>query len=586
MIEFYFTAAVLVLMLSFLVLEIGRPEVILPSTLLVFILTGIVSVKEAVKGFSNEGMLTIGLLFIIAGTIQKSGIVDKLFQKLLERSFSTQRTLARLLPPVSLLSAFINNTPIVIAFTPIIKKWCEDQGLSPSKFLIPLSYAAIMGGMITLIGTSTNLVVHGLLLENDLEGFTFFELAKAGIPLTILGLVYLIFVSPYLLPNRKSKSMREVESLREFTGEALLTKEFPYLNKTIKEAKLRSLKGLFLVSIVRDEETIAPVSNSTILKEGDRLLFTGEITTIAELQQNKGLELQSSIGEDFSDKHKLVEAVISHHSPLLHKKIKDALFRSRYDAAVIAVHRQNQRLKTKIGEIIVKPGDILLLVAGQEFSRRVRPNDFYYTTEHPRTVTPTGLERSGIYAVILLGLMIALVTFGILSMLLAMSILTIILLLVKMVDPKEMKDFIQWDVLVIISCSFGIGYALTNSGLAAFIAEFLIRLTAPLGTVFVILCIYLLTNVFTEMMTNSAAAVLMFPIVLEVASNLNIAPAALAVAVAVAASASFVTPIGYQTNLIVYGPGGYRFKDFIKAGLPLSVLTMFTTTILIYFLWM
>jgi di/tricarboxylate transporter len=586
MIEFYFVAAVLLLMLSFLVLEIGKPAIIIPSTLLVFILTGVVTVKEAVKGFSNEGMLTIGLLFIIAGTIQNCGIVDKLFQRLLAHSSSTKLSLIRLLPPVSLLSAFINNTPIVIAFTPIIRKWCEDHGLSPSKFLIPLSYSTILGGMITLIGTSTNLVVHGLLLDNGFKGFTFFELAKVGIPVTILGLVYLILLSPYLLPDRKTNSMRVVESLREFTGEALITTDYPYLHKTIKEARLRSLKGLFLVSIVRDEETIAPVSNSTVLKAGDRLLFTGDITTIAELQQTKGLELQGSIGEDFPKKHKLVEAVISHHSPLLHQKIKETQFRSRYDAAVIAVHRQNQRMKTKIGDIILKPGDILLLVAGQEFNKRIQSSDFYFTTEHTRNVKSNADLRSGMYAVILLGLMIALVTFGILSMIVAMSIMTMVLVLFKMVYPKEIKDYIQWDVLLIISCSFGIGYALSNSGLAAFIADLLISLTAPFGVLAVIICVYLLTNLFTEMMTNSAAAVLMFPIVMEVASSMSISPSALAVVVAVAASASFATPIGYQTNLIVYGPGGYRFLDFLKAGLPLSLLTMITTTILIYFLWM
>ncbi|XXM71203.1 SLC13 family permease [Lysinibacillus sphaericus] len=585
MIAFYFTAAVLLVMLALLVLEVGRPETIIPSTLLVFILTGIVSVKEAVKGFSNEGMLTIALLFIIAGTIQKSGIVDKLFHRLLERSSSTQLAMARLLPPISLLSAFINNTPIVIAFTPIIKKWCENHGLSPSKFLIPLSYATILGGMITLIGTSTNLVVHGLLLDRGLEGFSFFELAKVGIPVTILGLAYLIFISPYLLPHRKSSSLREVESLREFTGEALVTKDFPYVSKSIQEARLRSLKGLFLVSIVRNEKTIAPVSNNTVIEEGDRLVFTGDITTIAEIQQTKGLELQSSIGEDFPKKHTLIEAVISHHSPLLQKKIKETHFRSRYDAAVIAVHRHNQRIKTKIGDITLKPGDILLLVAGQQFNKRILSTDFYFTSEHSKNVKSNEHVKSGLYAAILLGLMIAFVTAGFLSMLLAMSIITIFLVLLKMADPNEMKGFIQWDVLLIIACSFGIGNALTNSGLASFIAGLLISLTSPFGVFAVILCIYLLTNLFTEMMTNSAAAVLMFPIVLEVSSTMNIAPSALAAAVAVAASASFITPIGYQTNLIVYGPGGYRFLDFLKAGLPLSVITMLTTSILIYFLW-
>jgi di/tricarboxylate transporter len=586
MIEFYFTGAVLLLMMFLLILEIAKPEIIIPSTLMVFIMTGIVSVKEAVNGFSNEGMLTIGLLFIIAGTIQKSGIVDKFFQSLLKRPASTQKALIRLLPPISLLSAFINNTPIVIAFTPIIKKWCENHNLSPSKFLIPLSYATILGGMITLIGTSTNLVVHGLLLEHGLKGFTFFELAKVGIPVTIIGLIYLVFIGHYLLPGGIPNSIKAVDSFREFTGEAKITKDYPYLHKTIKEARLRNLKGLFLVSIVRNDESIAPVSNHSILLEGDRLIFTGDITTFSELQKNKGVELQSSIGEDFPKKHKLVEAVISHHSPLLQKKIKETNFRSRYDAAVIAVHRQNQRLKTKIGETVLKPGDILLMVAGQDFNKRTDSNDFYFTSEHSRNIISLKDVRTGWYAVTFLGLMILMVTFGILPMVSAMAFTAVFLTIFKMVNPKEIKEFIQWDVLLIIACSFGIGHALTNSGVAAFIADLLIQSTASIGVLAIIICVYLLTNIFTEMMTNSAAAVLMFPIVMEVASTMDVSPAALAVAVAIAASASFATPIGYQTNLIVYGPGGYRFIDFLKTGLPLSFLTMITTTILIYFFWM
>ncbi|MCA1059079.1 SLC13 family permease [Rossellomorea aquimaris] len=585
MIEFYFVSFVVLFMLSCLVLEMGRPEFIIPFTLLLFMITGIVPVKEAIKGFSNEGMLTIGLLFIIAGTIQKSGLVDMLFQRLLEKSFSTKHVLTRILPPISLLSGFINNTPIVIAFTPIIKKWCEENGLSPSKFLIPLSYATILGGTITLIGTSTNLVVHGLLLDKGLEGFTFFELAKVGVPITILGLLYLIFLGPYLLPDRKSNALREVENLRKFTGEVLITKDYPYLHTTIKEAKLRSLKGVFLVSIVRDNQTIAPVSDVTILREGDRLLFSGDITTITELQQTKGLELQSCIGDDFPKKHKLVEAVISHHSPLLHKKINSTNFRSRYDAAVIAVHRQDHRLRTKIGDIIIKPGDILLLVVGQEFNKRIQSNDFYFTSEHSRIVQSIEDVRSGWYAILLLGMMIALVTIGFIPMISAMSIMVMLFIFFKMVSPREIKDFIQWNVLLIISSSFGIGYALTNSGVASFIADVLIKLTAPFGVFAVILSVYLLTNIFTELMTNSAAAVLMFPIVIELASTLKISPTPLAVVVAIAASASFATPIGYQTNLIVYGPGGYRFIDFLKAGLPLNLITMVITTMLIYMFW-
>ena len=293
MIEFYIVIIGMLVMLALLVFELERPEIILPSTLLLFVMTGIITPQEAIRGFSNEGMLTIGLLFIIAGSIQNSGIVDHAFKKLLNRSTSSKHMLAKLLFPISFLSAFLNNTPIVIAFTPLVKKWCEDHHLSPSKFLIPISYATILGGTITIIGTSTNLVVHGLLLDSNLPGFTFFELGKIGVPITLIGLCYLIFFSSSLLPERGSRPVN-MEILREFTGEILILDDFPFIQKTVEQARLRSLKGLFLVSIIREDETITPVSNTTVLKAHDRLIFTGDITSITELQSHKGLLLQSN----------------------------------------------------------------------------------------------------------------------------------------------------------------------------------------------------------------------------------------------------------------------------------------------------
>ncbi|MCP3739198.1 SLC13 family permease [Rossellomorea sp. BNER] len=587
MIEFYFVLFTTILMLVGLVFEIERPEVILASTVVLFLITGIITPEEATKGFSNEGMLTIGLLFVIAGSIQKSGIVDRVFHKLLQNTDTSKHILSKLLLPISLISAFINNTPIVITFTPMIRKWCEEKGVSPSKFLIPLSYATILGGTITIIGTSTNLVVHGLLIEKGLSGFSFFQLAIVGIPITVIGLGYLIFFSSYLLPERKVNTIEEVDALREYTGEILINKNFPYINQTVEDAKLRSLKGLFLVSILRDQEHVTPVSNMTIIKENDRLLFTGDITTITELQNRKGMDLQTSLGTHFpKDHHSLVEAVVSHYSSLLHKKIKNTNFRSHYNAAVIAVHRKNQRLKSKVGDIILKPGDIILMVTGPEFNKNEYTNDFYFVTPIQKKMSTRNQTKYGWFTIVLLAIMITLVSFGILSMITAMAVSTLILMLIKSITPSEAKSYIQWNVLLLVACSFGIGYALMNSGVAQFIANILIQTTEPFGVFAVILSVYLLTNLFTELMTNNAAAVLIFPIAIEVAQKMSIDPIAIATIVAVAASASFATPIGYQTNLIVYGPGGYHFRDFLKIGIPLNLLVMVTTVIVVYFYWL
>ncbi|MFK3960863.1 SLC13 family permease [Pseudalkalibacillus hwajinpoensis] len=583
MMAFYFVMITMIIMLFCLFFEKGRPEVILASVLVLFLFTGIITPEEATTGFSNEGMLTIALLFIVAGSIQRSGIVDRLFQRLLKSSHSPKKRLTTLLFPISIISAFVNNTPIVIASTPMVKKWCDENGISPSKFLIPLSYATILGGTITLIGTSTNLVVHGLLLENGYAGFSFFQLSAIGIPITLFGLAYLIFFSNKLLPDRRSASLTEPEMLKKYTGEVLVTEQFPYINRTVKEAQLRSLKGLFLVSILRHERAIAPVSGATILKEGDRLVFSGDISTIAEIQRMKGLQLQGSSGSYFPENHQLIEGIVTPHSSHLFKKIKDTNFRHQHQAAVIAVHRQNQRMESKIGDIVLKPGDVLLMVAGEQFHKK---KDFYDITPIDHKLVTQRQIRLGWLSIGWLGVMIILVTIGVLSMLTAMAVTTLLLFLSKVVTPGEARDLIQWHVLLMIACSFGIGTALLNSGVAASMAGLLIQLTAPLGLLATLLSIYVLTNVFTEMMTNSAAAVFMFPIAIEVAHTLEIDLLPIAMIVAIAASASFMTPIGYQTNLIVYGAGGYRFHDFLKIGFPLTLIVMVTTLLIVRFIVM
>ncbi len=369
--EMIIVLLLIVMMLLGLLLEIARPGLIIFLVLAILLLLGIITPEQALSGFSNEGMLIVALLFIVAGAVQKSGMVDGVIEKWLEKSKTEQESKIRFFVPIAGLSAFLNNTPIVVTFTPIIKNWCEKRGIAPSKFLIPLSYVTILGGTITLMGTSTNIVVHGMLLDYGFEGFSLFTITVVGIPVTVIGMLYLLTIGNRLLPDHKGFSQRVKEDVKEYIAELQVEKSFQYINHSVEKAGLRDLNGLYLIEIIRRNSRVSPVRNSTIIQAGDRLIFTGQISTIAELQNIVGLTLETGTNVELDDLKNgntfLVEAVVSHHSSLLSKSIKQSQFRSRYDAGVIAVHRKNEKIQSKVGDIVLKPGDTLLLLAGEDF---------------------------------------------------------------------------------------------------------------------------------------------------------------------------------------------------------------------------
>ncbi|MFD1020184.1 SLC13 family permease [Thalassobacillus hwangdonensis] len=577
----------IILMLVGLFFEIARPDLLVFFTLFFFMLTGVVTTSEALVGFSNEGMLTIGLLFIIAGVFERSGLVERLVSSLLKDASTRESALFRLLVPISAFSAFLNNTPIVVTLTPIVRKWASDHDISPSKFLIPISYASILGGTITLMGTSTNLVVHGLLLDFGESGFSFFTLAWIGLPITILGLLYMIFIGHHLLPNHKSLIEKVRENTKDYLSEMVVTEEFPYIGQSIEEAQLRNLKGLYLIEIIRGKERISPVTSKTIVQGGDRLIFSGMISTIADLQKRKGLQLDTGTDLTLDDikngSSQLVEIVVSHQSSLLGRTIKASRFRERYDAAVLAVHRNDEKVQGKIGEIIPKSGDLMLLIAGSDFKQNIEERRDFYLTSPVGDAKFQESENKGWVALIVMLFMIGLVTFNILSIFKAMVITTGLLLALKILTPHQAKTSTQFQVLLLIASALGIGNVIIQTGTGEWLANGLMGLLAPYGIIAILITLYLLTNLFTELITNNAAAVIMFPIGYEVATQSNMDPLGMAVLVAVAASASFLSPIGYQTNLIVYGPGGYAFKDYLKTGLPLTLIVMVTTISIVFF---
>ncbi|MBM4761171.1 SLC13 family permease [Bacillus sp. B15-48] len=579
---------VVVAMLVCLMKEVARPDLIVFCALAILILSGVLSPADALRGFSNEGMLTVALLFIIAGAVKQSGMLNQVVTKALGSGKSPRKSLLQMMVPVAGLSAFLNNTPIVVMFTPVVRKWCMERNISPSKFLIPLSYATIFGGALTLIGTSTNLVIHGFMLEQGLAGFSMFQLAIASFPAGILGILYMGTIGYKLLPSRKTSEQSFNESSREYLSEAVVEPNSPLIGKTIEEAGLRSLSGLYLIELIRNGERTASVPSYKKLMANDRLIFTGVISTIVELQNIKGLRVETGTNLKLEDLQNgsasLVEAVVSHQSALIKKTVKENKFRSKYGAGIVAVHRNDERINTKVGDIILKPGDTLLLLGNKDFVNRWSGSrDFYLISpiEDPEIIN----SNKSMIAMATLVVMILLAAFNILPMFKAALLAVIILFLTKTITFEGARKYIQFDVLLLIACAIGIGIALEQSGTAALIANYFVQLTKGAGVIGAIVVVYFLTTTFTEVITNNAAAVLMVPIALAMSTQLAVDPMAFFVTIAVAASASFATPIGYQTNLIVYGPGGYRFSDYLKVGIPLNLLYLVVTVMIVYFKW-
>ena len=585
---FWYTALMLVAMTVCLVKEWFGPELVIFSTLLMMILGRVIHIEDALHGFSNQGMLTVGFLFIVASALGKTGYLNRMGTLLLGKKGSIATKLLRLLFPVAAVSAFFNNTPIVAMLIPAIRSWSKKHDYSISKFLIPLSYASILGGICTLIGTSTNLVVHGLMIENGMEGFSLFEISKVGIPLACIGLLTIALVGQRILPDRKEPLVNLGEHMREFVVAMKVGPGFKAVGKSVEAAGLRHLKGLFLFQIERNNNILTPVSPDMRLSEGDRLFFTGLPETIIELQKMPGLVIMKDVDIDLknydSDQLKTFEAVVSKHSPLVSKNVRESHFRSRYDAVILAIHRSGERIKKKIGDVVLQPGDTLLILSGRNFLEHYYHSKDFYLVSRSADI-PSKPQKRALGALAILGAMILMMALNVFPIVLVVSLAALILVLTRFVSPEEAKRSVDWSVLLIIASSFGIAKALENSGIAFFLANRVIAVFGSLGTVGLIAGIYFMTSLYTEIITNNAAAALIFPIALSLTNQLGIDPRPFLVTVAVAASASFATPIGYQTNLMVYGPGGYRFTDFLKIGIPMNLFIGLLATVFIAWIY-
>ncbi|WP_290631220.1 SLC13 family permease [Aquisalimonas sp.] len=583
--EAWLTVAVVVGVLGTLILTRMAADMVFLGGVTVLLLAGVLDPGQAFGGLANQGLITVAVLYVVVSGLQETGGIHWIVQRLLGRPRSLANAQVKLMTPVAFMSAFLNNTPVVAMLIPAVNEWARKFGLSSSKLMIPLSYAAILGGTCTLIGTSTNLVVNGLLEDRTAQGLRMFDLAWVGLPVAVVGLGFILLTTRWLLPDRRPP-MQEMTDPREYSVEMLVDADGPLVGRSIEKAGLRHLSGMFLAEIDRNGQILPAVSPQETLQAGDRLVFVGVVESVVELQKIRGLTPATDQVFKLTGHRSeriLIEAVVSGSCPVVGRTIRDGQFRSRYDAVVIAVARDGVRLGGKIGDIVIRPGDTLLLEAKEAFAQRQRNSRDFFLVSQIEDSSPPRHERAPV-AIGLLAVMVISAGLGVLSMLEAALLAAAGMLITGCCTVETARRNIDWSVLLVIAAAFGIGAAMEQTGVALVVAHSVIQAVGDAPWMNLV-AIYLLTAGFTAVITNNAAALLMFPIALALASDLGVSIMPYAVAIMLAASASFATPIGYQTNLMVYGPGGYHFTDFIRIGLPLNLVTALVAVLVIPLVW-
>ena len=579
---------IVLLVILFLLVSLYRewlwPPVIFFISVVVLTLSGIITPQEALGGFANDQVAVIVILLILSEIIRHSSLVDKMFDAIFSGANSVNSFLWRMMGYVSISSAFFNNTPLVAMMMPYVHSWSNKNGISPSRLLIPLSYAAILGGCMTLVGTSTNLIVNGMAIEAGLEGLNIFDFIYVGAPMLFVGFLYLLFFGKKLLPDTKDMVEDFVQSSREYLIEAKVNSDSPLINKSIMEAKLRHLKGLFLVEIVRGDKLITPVSPHEVLQAGDGLIFTGVTSAISDLEKPAmGLSLPKPT-EAKDTGMNIIELVISHNSRLIGSKIQDSDFRGKYDGSILAVHRNRENLSGKIGEIEIRAGDVLLALIGPDFYKRVAEVQAFYVISKEQETTDIKPWKLAIMIGGIVGAVV-LQAIGVFPLFYSLFSLLAIVLVMDMIPFTIIRKGFDFNLVILLAFGLAFGKAMSNSGAATFLAEGILVLGEPLGFAGLIAGIFLITNLLSSYITNKAAVAILFPISIKIAATMGFDIQPFILVVCYGAAASFITPIGYQTNLMVYGPGGYTFKDFFRVGLPLTILYMIVCVVILTYMY-
>jgi di/tricarboxylate transporter len=557
----------------------ARPSLLFLSSVFIFLIFGILTPEDILKGLANKQVIVIFLLLILSAGFKKEfgfGFFNYLFKpNLLPRQF-----LMRLMLFVSSCSVFINNTPIVAFMIPYVKDWVDRKNLPASKFMIPLSFATVLGGMITVVGTSTNLLLNGLIAEADLPLLNYKDFLFLGLIVTLLGLTYIYTIGYNLLPDKKSAIEEMKENPNEYVVETLVEPSSILIGKPIK-THLRHLKDIYLFEVARDGKSIFPVSPDEVVQENDRLYFSGRTGAIAQLvKEVKGLTLSDNNTLNKYRHHHCLEAIIPLNSSLTGKKIRESNFRQRFNASIIALHRQGKRITGPVGETILNAGDLLLLLGGNKMPNN--QSDLFLLKRHDLQLVK---RKKNVLTQIAPFVALALLILGItrvMDLFFATSLAILVFVAINTLRFNDFKKAFDFDLAVLLIASLAIGLALYKSGAAEWIATGVLTISGT-HQIAAISLLFVLTLLITAVISNPATVAIVFPLAVSLSTQLHISATPLFVTIAFAASCDFMTPIGYQCNLMVYGPGNYSFKDFFKIGFPLTVI--YAAACIIFISW-
>ncbi|MGJ8638046.1 MAG: SLC13 family permease [Opitutaceae bacterium] len=553
------------------------------------------SLDALLNVFSNSAPLTIAAMFIVSGALEKTGAIDLItsyLRKLVRLPY--RGFIFVMVIGVAAVSAFVNNTPVVIVLMPVILSLSREMGIASSKLLIPLSYASIFGGTCTLLGTSTNLLASGILVDAGHEPIGMFELAAVGLPILVFGSIYLVLFGNKLLPHRETlTSILSEEERKEFITEAFVKSGSDLHGQTAKDSGMLKGRGIRLLEIVRHGVAVAGDPKTLKLQYGDRLVLACRPSGVAEANSMKGIAIRPELTQGLetiaTDEGAIVEGVVSPHASITGKTLGEINFRQRFRMVIVAVHRKGTNQRERLDSLRIQEGDTLLMMGSTKAIDSLANSDEIIILDRPRVATRSVRAKMPIAISVTVSI-VAMASLNIVPIIAAVSLGVAILLLTGCMKAKEAYASVEWSILIIIFGMLALGQAMDSTGASLMIAENmtgLVRSVAPehLQSVAMLAFIYIITSTFTEFLSNNAAVALMVPIALGIAATLGVDPRPFVVGSCIAASASFATPIGYQTNTYVYGVGGYKFADFTKVGLPLNILCFIVTVTVVPMFW-